>query len=99
MVTTILEYKDKRSPMPPPLNVFFFIFRVLYRLLGCLLPCCRSSSPKESGFSDVMALKRTEEYLKKEREYQEKYLKRAAEEEEVLRRLERSAREAALMRE
>ena len=67
-VDLIREYKDKRGPLPPPLNVLLYVW---YIIRGCLLGgLCRTSDSEENeeGFSDFMWMSRAEKLFKAERE-------------------------------
>ena len=102
-VELIREYKDKRAPVPPPFIVFFGIGKIINNLLRGR--CCRprggsdEAAEVETGFADYVWLSRSDEYLKKEREYQQRFLKAEAEEGEVTQRIERVAYDTKELRE
>ena len=66
-VDLIREYKDKRSPLPPPFIAFMYVWYLVKAC--CMGGLCRVKNEEdEEGFSDFMWMPRAEELFKKERE-------------------------------
>jgi hypothetical protein len=96
LVEIVREYKDSRSPVPPPFIIFRFIWK---RSLKWLSKCCPSKGGFEVGFSDEMSVAKAEVFLKRERECQAQYLRRKDKDDEVSTRLERAAQDTMQLRE
>jgi hypothetical protein len=101
IVERIREYKDKRSPVPPPFIIFRSLRTLTINFLGGR--CCQAkpsdeNTETEMGFSDYMWLSRTESLLKRERMYQKEYLNKLHAEEENESRLDRAAFDAHELR-
>ena len=72
-VDLIREYKDKRSPLPPPFILFHFLFKVVGAIFG-LGGRGRNESEVEEGFSDYVWHATAEKLLKKECAFRDKYI-------------------------
>ena len=72
-VDLIREYKDKRSPLPPPFILFHFLFKVVGAIFG-LGGRPRRESEVEEGFSDYVWHATAEKLLKKECAFRDKYV-------------------------
>ncbi len=73
-VLLVIEYKDLRSPLPPPLNLLGPIAVLLYKLLTCrLFDASFKVGEAQPGFLEYMWTQQAENYLKIEREARDKY--------------------------